>query len=78
MKTSAETDPTEVHVTIKLGSDAHAKWFYLAQQVDRLLCFFAKQQRQQIVRERQRIQSMGRSLLASHGSMSPASDEEAA
>ena len=45
MKTSAETDPTEVHVTIKLGSDAHAKWFYLARQVDGLLCFVAKQQR---------------------------------
>jgi hypothetical protein len=45
MKTSAETDPTEAHVTIKLGSEAHAKWFYLARQVDGLLCFVAKQQR---------------------------------
>jgi transposase len=53
MNAITEPNPTELHATIKLGIDAHAKWFYVA--------------RQQIVRERQRLQSMGRSLLPSHG-----------
>jgi hypothetical protein len=52
-----ELNPTELHATIKLGIDAHAKWFYVARQVDGatpqpvqkltfdgLLCFVSKQQ----------------------------------
>ena len=27
-------NPTEVHATIKLGIDAHAKWFYVGRQLD--------------------------------------------
>jgi hypothetical protein len=34
MKTTTESNPTEVHATIKLGIDAHAKWFYVARQLD--------------------------------------------
>ena len=28
------TTPTELHASIKLGIDAHAKWYYVARQVD--------------------------------------------
>jgi len=28
------TTPTEIHASIKLGIDAHAKWYYVARQVD--------------------------------------------
>ena len=58
MNTKEQTNPTELLATIKLGIDAHAKWFYMARQVDgatpqpvqkmtldRLLCFVARQQR---------------------------------
>jgi hypothetical protein len=58
MNTKEQTNPTELQATIKLGIDAHAKWFYMARQVDgatpqpvqkmtldRLLCFVARQQR---------------------------------
>ena len=58
MKTITEPNPTELHATIKLGIDAHAKWFYVARQLDGatpqpvqkmtldgLLRFVAKQQR---------------------------------
>ena len=58
MNAITEPNPTEVHVTIKLGIDAHAKWFYVGLQVDGatpqpvqkmtfdgLLRFVAKQQR---------------------------------
>jgi hypothetical protein len=57
LNTKEERDATELHATIKLGIDAHAKWFYVACQVegatpqpvqkmtfDGLLCFVAKQQ----------------------------------
>ena len=33
MKTITEPNPTELHATIKLGIDAHAKWFYVARQL---------------------------------------------
>jgi len=58
MKTTTQSNPTELHATIKLGIDAHAKWFYVARQLDGatpqpvqkmtldgLLRFVAKQQR---------------------------------
>ena len=58
MNAITKPNPTEVHVTIKLGIDAHAKWFYVGRQVDGatpqpvqkmtldgLLRFVAKQQR---------------------------------
>ena len=57
MNTITESNPTEVHATIKLGIDAHAKLFYVGRQVDSatpqpvqkmtfdgLLRFVAKQQ----------------------------------
>jgi AAA+ superfamily predicted ATPase len=34
MKTTTHPNPTELHATIKLGIDAHAKWFYVARQLD--------------------------------------------
>jgi len=34
MKTITETKPTQLHATIKLGINAHAKWFYVARQLD--------------------------------------------
>lgn len=34
MKTRTEPNPTETHETIKLGIDAHAKWYYVGRQVD--------------------------------------------
>jgi hypothetical protein len=34
MKTTTQPNPTELHATIKLGIDAHAKWFYVGRQVD--------------------------------------------
>jgi hypothetical protein len=58
MKTTTQSNPTEAHATIKLGIDAHAKWFYVTRQLDGstpqpvqkmtfdgLLRFVAKQQR---------------------------------
>lgn len=58
MKTHTQVNPTELHTAIKLGIDAHAKWFYVARQLDGatpqpvqkmtfdgLLRFVAKQQR---------------------------------
>ena len=34
MNNKTELNSTETHATIKLGIDAHAKWFYVARQVD--------------------------------------------
>ena len=34
MNAITEPHPTELHATIKLGIDAHAKWFYVARQLD--------------------------------------------
>ena len=34
MNTHTQTNPTELHATIKLGIDAHAKWFYVGRQLD--------------------------------------------
>ena len=34
MDTHTQVNPTELHATIKLGIDAHAKWFYVACQLD--------------------------------------------
>lgn len=115
-----KTTPTKSYATIKLGINAHAKWYYVARQLDGAtpqpaqpqdwdergkgvktdridalaLCqrldryvrgnrkAFSvvrvpseeeereralSRQRQQLVRERQRLQVMGRSLLAMHG-----------
>ena len=58
MNTNTESNPTETCQSIKLGIDAHAKWFYVGRQLDGatpqpvqkmtfdgLLCFVAKQQR---------------------------------
>ena len=58
MNANTESSPAELHATIKLGIDAHAKWFYVARQLDGatpqpvqkmtldgLLRFVAKQQR---------------------------------
>jgi hypothetical protein len=57
MNTKIESDPTKSYDTIKLGIDAHAKWYYVARQLDgatpqpvqkmtfeALLRFVAKQQ----------------------------------
>ncbi len=33
MNAITEPDSTELHATIKLGFDAHAKWFYVAPQL---------------------------------------------
>ena len=32
MRNQTEPNPTEPHATIKLGIDAHAKWFHVARQ----------------------------------------------
>ncbi len=34
MRTPTESNPTETCETIKLGIDAHAKWYYVGRQVD--------------------------------------------
>ncbi len=34
MNTHTQINPTELHATIKLGIDAHAKWFYVGRQLD--------------------------------------------
>ena len=34
MNTHTQTNPTELHATIKLGIDAHAKWFYVGRQLN--------------------------------------------
>ena len=34
MNTNTESNPTELHATIKLGIDAHAKGFYVTCQID--------------------------------------------
>jgi hypothetical protein len=34
MNAITEPNPTELHATIKLGIDAHAKWLYVARQLD--------------------------------------------
>ena len=34
MNTKTEPDPTKSFQSIKLGIDAHAKWYYVARQVD--------------------------------------------
>jgi len=34
MNTHTQLNPTELHATIKLGIDAHAKWFYVGRQLD--------------------------------------------
>jgi hypothetical protein len=34
MTTKTKSDPTESFETIKLGIDAHAKWYYVGRQVD--------------------------------------------
>ena len=34
MQNKTELKSTETHASIKLGIDAHAKWFYVARQVD--------------------------------------------
>ena len=34
MKTHTQINPTELQATIKLGIDAHAKWFYVGRQLD--------------------------------------------
>ncbi len=39
MNTHTQINPTELHATIKLGIDAHAKWFYVARQLDGKLKF---------------------------------------
>ena len=59
MNTKTKSNPSETCETIKLGIDTHAKWFYVARQVDGatpqpvqkmtlegLLHFVARQQRQ--------------------------------
>lgn len=33
MSAITEPDPTELHATIKLGTDARAEWFYVARQL---------------------------------------------
>lgn len=58
MNAKTESSPTETCETIKLGIDAHAKWFYVGRRVDgatpqpvqklsfeELLRFVARQQR---------------------------------
>jgi hypothetical protein len=34
MENQSDTNSTEPHATIKLGIDAHAKWYYVARQID--------------------------------------------
>ena len=34
MNTHTQINPNELHATIKLGIDAHAKWFYVGRQLD--------------------------------------------
>jgi len=34
MNTKTQPNPNELHATIKLGIDSHAKWFYVALQLD--------------------------------------------
>jgi hypothetical protein len=34
MNAKTKPNPTESYETIKLGIDAHAKWFYVARQLD--------------------------------------------
>ena len=34
MNTNTESNPTETCQSIKLGIDAHAKWFYVGRQLD--------------------------------------------
>jgi hypothetical protein len=34
MNTHNRINPSELHATIKLGIDAHAKWFYVGRQLD--------------------------------------------
>jgi hypothetical protein len=34
MSAITEPNPTELHSTIKLGIDAHAKWFYVGRHLD--------------------------------------------
>ena len=34
MNATTKSNPTELHTTIKLGIDAHAKWFYVGRQLD--------------------------------------------
>ena len=34
MNTKTESNPTESFQSIKLGIDAHAKWYYVGRQVD--------------------------------------------
>jgi len=34
MNTHTQINPTELPATIKLGIDAHAKWFYVGRQLD--------------------------------------------
>jgi hypothetical protein len=34
MQNQSPPNSTEPHATIKLGIDAHAKWFYVARQID--------------------------------------------
>ena len=34
MKSHTQINRTELHATIKLGIDAHAKWFYVGRQLD--------------------------------------------
>jgi hypothetical protein len=34
MQNQTESNPTEPHATIKLGIVAHAKWNYVARQID--------------------------------------------
>lgn len=58
MNTETESHPTETYATVKLGIDVHARWYYVARQLDgatpqpvqkmtlqELLRFVAKQQR---------------------------------
>ncbi len=34
MNTDTQINPHELHATIKLGIDVHAKWFYVGRQLD--------------------------------------------
>ena len=34
MNTDTQINPSELHATIKLGIDAHAKWIYVGRQLD--------------------------------------------
>lgn len=35
MNTHTQIDSAELHATIELGIDDHAKWFYIGRQLDR-------------------------------------------